>query len=428
MQGFDREKRLTTVICRANAALAIPYLLAAIGFGVGLVGRHGMDAYPDGAAPSDVLLWDMWGGMFPATITALFLLFYALFIYSLLRIRSWCRWFVLLDALGGYLFAIAFSVIGVHRFHPGQAVYGVVLDTSAYLGGDCFVWSVIAGKVTIAVFNLVFFGATPLLRLGERHPAVHILWVIPAAILSAFPVYVAATYGQFQSLTAEHLAEQQFRKLSCGEIRSQHGQKREFAKAGDNVRVSFDYDFASVTVRTPDGRVGMSGGPAWFCRPLKNPLDDQLLEAAERGDAASVLHALDQGADVNAEAHFKWTPLMFAAWKGHREVFDALLTRGANIDAHDELHESVLMICAREGRTEFARTLLERGANMNASNAGGFTALMNAAESGHAETVQLLLTHGADTDAQNREGLTAVAMAEQGGHSEVVRLLKAHKP
>lgn len=424
MRGFDPSTPATRLICRTNAVLALPYLAAAAVFGAGLAERRGMDALPTADAPADFLLWNAWGGTFTGAVTLAFLLFYLLFVYGLFRIKSWSRWLVLADAIGGYLFVMSFPLFGVHRTHPAQAVYAVVLDLSPHLGGESFLWSIMAGKAITGTFNLLYFFGGPLFRLADRHRAAHLLWVVPSFALLGFVTYVVMTFSQFQSPLARHRAEQQFRTISCGDVRAQHGRDLEFTKANERVLVRFNYDFTSVMVGTAGNEGGMSGGPAWFCRPPRHPMDDRLVEAAERGDTAAAIDALDGGADVDAESHFGWTPLMFAAWKGHREVFDALLARGANPDAHDKLHESVLLICAREGRTNFAQTLLERGADVNAVNVGGFTALMNAAESGHVAVVKLLLAHGANVNAENRDGLKASSMAERDGHADIVQILR----
>ena len=48
-------------------------------------------------------------------------------------------------------------------------------------------------------------------------------------------------------------------------------------------------------------------------------LNDQLWEAARKGDAASVRALLDKGADVNARFRYGATALSYAADKGHTQ-------------------------------------------------------------------------------------------------------------
>ena len=62
-------------------------------------------------------------------------------------------------------------------------------------------------------------------------------------------------------------------------------------------------------------------------------LNEQLIEAAQRGDLALVKTILAQGADVNGKDEEGATALMVAANAGHLAVVSALLDRGADVDA-----------------------------------------------------------------------------------------------
>ncbi len=61
----------------------------------------------------------------------------------------------------------------------------------------------------------------------------------------------------------------------------------------------------------------------------------QLLRASAAGDLAKVCELLDQGVDLNADygAPRGWSPLMEAAYAGHRPVVELLVERGARLDA-----------------------------------------------------------------------------------------------
>ncbi|KAL3489230.1 ankyrin repeat-containing domain protein [Aspergillus germanicus] len=56
-----------------------------------------------------------------------------------------------------------------------------------------------------------------------------------------------------------------------------------------------------------------------------------LHRAAERGDEQMVLHLLRAGWDPNRVDTERRTPALYAAWKGHRGVFDMVLKNGAKI-------------------------------------------------------------------------------------------------
>ena len=63
----------------------------------------------------------------------------------------------------------------------------------------------------------------------------------------------------------------------------------------------------------------------------KQELNDQLWEAARKGDAAAVTALLDKGADVNAKFRYGTTALFKAAERGNTEVVKVLLARGADV-------------------------------------------------------------------------------------------------
>ncbi|HSP05699.1 MAG TPA: ankyrin repeat domain-containing protein, partial [Acidobacteriota bacterium] len=64
-------------------------------------------------------------------------------------------------------------------------------------------------------------------------------------------------------------------------------------------------------------------------------LNDQLLQAAKKGNAASVHEALQAGASVNATDKKLRTPLMVAADEGHADVVTELLQAGADPNLQD---------------------------------------------------------------------------------------------
>lgn len=102
--------------------------------------------------------------------------------------------------------------------------------------------------------------------------------------------------------------------------------------------------------------------------------------------------AFDQGVMENLGGY---TPLLFAARKGHTEVARVLLNAGAKIDGAAGNGTSPLVVATHSGHTKLALELLKKGADANSMGAG-YTALHAAILRGDLDSVEALLEHGAD--------------------------------
>ena len=162
---------------------------------------------------------------------------------------------------------------------------------------------------------------------------------------------------------------------------------------------------------------------------------DPIHTAAKNGDLAGVQAELDKGVDVNKwyEDPFllgdsKWTPLLFAAVYGHKEVVKLLIAEGANVNVKGAFDEwTPLQLAASEGYKEIVELLISNGADVNAKvDWNGTTPLHEAAMSGHKEIVELLIDNGADVNAKKKGyGYTPLHYAATYGYKEVVELLIA---
>jgi outer membrane protein assembly factor BamB len=92
--------------------------------------------------------------------------------------------------------------------------------------------------------------------------------------------------------------------------------------------------------------------------------DQELWDAAGRGDAATVRRLLAEGADVNAKTRYGATALFFAADKAHLDVVSLLLERGADPNVKDSFYGFTPLFWAVErGAVEVALLLVQKGAN-----------------------------------------------------------------
>jgi ankyrin repeat protein len=212
-----------------------------------------------------------------------------------------------------------------------------------------------------------------------------------------------------------------------------------------------------------------------------------LQSAASAGDAGSVRHLLEGGADVDVRGAWGVTPLMAAASRGHTEIVRLLLEYGADpmvwdeserpssplLDAIRNHHPDAVREIARRinpdacswglpfavlsGDLPTVEALLDCGANPDAAaSSDGRTPLMHAVAAQRYDLVELLLRRGAainqpdrctplmlavllrhssmaerlldagaDPDVADREGRTALSLAQELGDERLVNLLTA---
>ena len=134
----------------------------------------------------------------------------------------------------------------------------------------------------------------------------------------------------------------------------------------------------------------------------KQALNEQLYEAARKGDAAEVKAVLDRGADVNATFRYGATALFKAAERGHTEVVKLLIERGADVNVKDTFYGATAITWAMEkGHTGVIRAILAR------SGDGAGAVLLSGVRGGNAELVTVAL----ETGKVGAETLTAALVA-----------------
>jgi ankyrin repeat protein len=176
-----------------------------------------------------------------------------------------------------------------------------------------------------------------------------------------------------------------------------------------------------------------------------------LHKAAREGDADRVRELLDAGADVNVrntdKQRLQYTPLHWAAYYGHLEIAEILISRGADLDAVDPDYSTPLYLAAEEGHPKVVEFLISKGAEVNVkSSRSGYTPLHRAAwgpvgmrkhlggrtvreadlNENYLEIVGMLLEKGAKVNARDNGGKTALDQAIKNGEKEIVVLLRKH--
>jgi len=127
----------------------------------------------------------------------------------------------------------------------------------------------------------------------------------------------------------------------------------------------------------------------------RDALSVELHEAVKKPDLERVEALLNKGANVNARDSLRdnWTPLHWAAYKGHEAVAVLLVRRGADVSARE-------------------------------SKNGG-TPLHYAVHQGHYSTVRVLVQHAAPIDARTMLDALPIDIAEQRGYKNIADFLRS---
>jgi uncharacterized protein len=149
-----------------------------------------------------------------------------------------------------------------------------------------------------------------------------------------------------------------------------------------------------------------------------------LSRAAAEGRSNIVKMLISRGAKLDrGTGQGEMTPLMFAAFWGHRQVVSNLLAGGANINATDLSGETALFCAARGRDPSIFRLLLDQGADASLRNDSGRTVLWLAAFRGNTLAVSNLLERGGEGTNNAEKERACIAAIEQG-HTNTARLIR----
>jgi ankyrin repeat protein len=162
---------------------------------------------------------------------------------------------------------------------------------------------------------------------------------------------------------------------------------------------------------------------------VANPVQDDLIQFAEKGQLAQVKSLVEQGAKINYSTSKGRTALAAAAFAGHIDVVNYLLNKGADVMAGTpSVYYSIG--ADKTGPNEAIKLIRTRvdAAKKLYSN------LVSAVEQNNFEEVEQLLKNGAKPDIdpgladyQNRTALSPLQIAAQKGYVEIVRLLMVNE-
>jgi len=153
------------------------------------------------------------------------------------------------------------------------------------------------------------------------------------------------------------------------------------------------------------------------------PAGESGLLMAVRDSTVKVVEVLLKAPKIKVESRSAQdeSPLMLAAINGLTEICKQLIAADADVNKPGW---TPLHYAASKGHLDIMNLLLENHAYIDAESPNGTTPLMMAAEYGTPEAVKLLLNAGADAIIKNSLGLTALDFATRADRPDAIRLLK----
>ncbi len=144
---------------------------------------------------------------------------------------------------------------------------------------------------------------------------------------------------------------------------------------------------------------------------------------AVRDSTVKVVEVLLKAPKIKVESRSAQdeSPLMLAAINGLTEICKQLIAADADVNKPGW---TPLHYAASKGHLDIMSLLLENHAYIDAESPNGTTPLMMASEYGTPEAVKLLLNAGADAIIKNSLGLTALDFATRADRPDAIRLLK----
>ena len=128
-------------------------------------------------------------------------------------------------------------------------------------------------------------------------------------------------------------------------------------------------------------------------------LNEQLVDAACKGQTVTIKKLIAAGADPNYRNAQINTPLMWAVTHRHLDAAQVLLESGADVNRQDVLGGTALIVAASNGDLPILEMLLRAGADAHVTDCDGHTARVWATHNNHVEAARLLevweSTHGA---------------------------------
>ena len=156
---------------------------------------------------------------------------------------------------------------------------------------------------------------------------------------------------------------------------------------------------------------------------------DEGIAAARAGDIARLQAWLDAGNNPDGYDAAGWTPLLWAAARGHADAVELLLKRNADIARpHRDSGALPIHLAGQSGDVRTSELLLEqRPAHIDAIwDLNGHTISLQAVFYGHLALMKRLLARNPDLSITTARGLGAMDLATQFQNAAMMDILRPH--
>lgn len=193
---------------------------------------------------------------------------------------------------------------------------------------------------------------------------------------------------------------------------------------GYSNAIAGSYEDFFAAVQRDDGQTITALIRQGFDANVPDPKGEHALFAATRENATKAIAALLQWDKIDVEPRNKVdeSPLMLASLGGNLQTVKLLIARGADVNKPGW---TPLHYAATRGHLDVMRVLLDENAYIDAASPNGTTPLMMAAFYGTPSAVKLLLEAGADPMLKNQLGLTAIDFAQRANRTDSAEIIGA---
>lgn len=154
-------------------------------------------------------------------------------------------------------------------------------------------------------------------------------------------------------------------------------------------------------------------------------LDQQLIDAARKGDVNLVNELIEGGADINFQDRFGKTPLAVAASNSHIELVAGIIGKAADLNLGKVPPLVAAASVNNPKQVEIVRLLILNGADIHQPRQDDLTPIHLAAMHGHIKVVEELISAGADVNALSWEGNTPLDLARLKKRPDIEQLLES---